>query len=312
MWIALAVTFLGLVPAWLSPPSAARAQAETAYDLISTVNALRTSLGLAAYTIDPWLMTYAQQHVDYIDSLNTGTHEHSDGTLPWDSGIQENVAGGTTGYVTAYVVVHQIWVDEGHRKVVTGYASGSIGAGVAYSADNEQTYFVIDVRPAADAATLTPAPPVFIPLLTSTPRPDGWIVHIVAEGQTLWSIAISYGTTVNAIRELNGIPADSTFVYVGQELKIIQGDAIPTALPANATYAALQSTTTATHLAPSATPSPTLTPSPLPSLTPTATSTSLLDRLPANRVTGAYILLVVGLVGLFLVIRFCFIGPRRR
>ena len=312
IWIALAVTFLGLVPAWLSPPPVACAQAETAYDLINTVNALRTSLGLAAYTLDPWLMTYAQGHADYIDSLNTGTHVHSDGTLPWDSGIQENVAGGTTDYVTASVGVYQIWVDEGHRKVLTGYSSGSIGAGVAYSLDNGQAYFVIDVRPDADAATLTPAPPVFIPLLTSIPRPDGWIVHIVAEGQTLWSIAISYGTTVNAIRELNGIPADSTFVYVGQELKIIQVAALPTALPGNATYAALQSTTTAaTRLAPSTTPQPTLTPSPLPSLTPSGTPTSLLDRLPANRVAGAYILLAIGLVGLFLVIRFCFIGPRR-
>ena len=294
MSVAAAVLLLGLLSTWLSPPPVARAQAETAYDLINTVNALRTSLGLAAYTIDPWLMTYAQQHVDYINSLNMGTHVHSDGTLPWDSGIQENVAGGTTDYVTASVVVYQIWVDEGHRKVLTGYSSGSIGAGVAYSVDNGQAYFVIDVRPDADAATLTPAPAVFIPLLTSTPRPDGWIVHIVAEGQTLWSIAISYGTTVNAIRELNGIPADSTFVYVGQELKIIQSDALPTALPGNATYAALQSTTAATRLAPSATPSAHLTPSPLPSLTPTSTPTSLLDRLPANRVTGAYILLAIG------------------
>ena len=147
---------LGLVSAWLSPPQDARAQSESGYDLINTVNALRASLGLAAYTVDPWLMTYAQQHADYINSLNSGTHLHSDGTLPWDSGIQENVAGGTAGYVTAAVVVYQIWVDEGHLKTMTGYPGGEIGAGVAYSADNDQTYFVIDVRPASaeDVAAL--------------------------------------------------------------------------------------------------------------------------------------------------------------
>ena len=205
-------------------------------------------------------------------------------------------------------MVHQIWVDDGHRKVVTGYASGSIGAGVAYSVDNEQTYFVIDVRPDAEVATLTPAPVVFIPLLTSTPRPDGWIVHTVAAGDTLWSIAISYGTTVNAIRELNGLTADSTNIYVGQELKIIQVADLPTVLPVSATPAAALATST--RLPPS--PTPSLTPSPLPNPSPTLTSTRLLDRLPANRVTGAYILLAVGVLGLFLVIRFCFIGPRRR
>ena len=70
MSVAVAVLLLGLLSTWLSPPPVARAQTESAYDLINTVNALRTSLGLAAYTIDPWLMTYSQQHVDYIDSLN--------------------------------------------------------------------------------------------------------------------------------------------------------------------------------------------------------------------------------------------------
>ena len=307
--IALAVLFLGLAPAWLSPPGAARAQGETAYDLINTVNGLRASLGLAAYTIDPWLMSYAQQHADYIDSLNFGTHLHSDGVLPWEIGIQENVGGGTMGYVTAAVVVYQIWVDEGHYKVMAGYPSGEIGAGVAYSADNEQTYFVIDVRPGT-LAGITPATAVFIPLLTSTPRSDGWIVHTVAEGQTLWSIAISYGTTVNAIRELNGLPADSTFIYVGQELKIIQGIAIRPTLTSIAAAVEVQ-LATAASLPPSATPLPSPTPSPPPSPMPTATPSSWLQRMSPERMNGAIALIVIGVAGLFIVIRFGFIGARR-
>jgi len=231
--VAAAIMLLGLVTAWLSPPPTARAQSQSAYDLINTVNALRASLGLAAYSIDPWLMSYAQGHADYLDSLNYGTHVHSDGTLPWDSGIQENVASGDAGVVTVTVVVYQIWVDEGHRKPMVGYTSGSIGAGVAYSADNDQIYYVIDVRPGAEADSTAAAPAAtagFVPYVTNTPRPDGWIMHTVTAGQTLWSIAISYGTTVNAIRELNGIPSDSTVIYVGQELKVIQGSDPP--LPA--------------------------------------------------------------------------------
>lgn len=311
--VAVAIMLLGLAASWLSPPQPARAQSESGYDLIDTVNFLRASLGLAAYTVDPWLMTYAQQHANYIDSLNSGTHIHSDGTLPWDSGIQENVAGGTAGYVTAAVVVYQIWVDEGHYKVMAGYPSGSIGAGVAYSADNDQTYFVIDVRPAAaeDSAASAPAATAgFVPYTTSTPQADGWIVHIVAEGQTLWSIAISYGTTVNAIRELNGIAADSTVIYVGQALKIIQAAAvIPATQASDATPAGQYAA--ATNVPPSATPQPSPTATPPPSPTPSSTPASWLERLPPERVNGAIVLVIIGVVGLFVVIRFGFIGARR-
>lgn len=310
--ILLAVCFIGLMPAWRSPEGNARAQSETAYDLINTVNALRASLGLAAYTIDPWLMSYAQEHADYIDMLNSGTHVHSDGTLPWDSGIQENVAGGTAGLVTSAVVVYQIWVDEGHYKVMTGYPSGEIGAGVAYSEDNEQTYFVIDVRPGTQPG-ITPAPAVtaaFIPLLTSTPRADGWIVHTVAEGQTLWSIAVSYGTTVNAVRELNGILADSTFIYVGQELKIVQGVAIRPTLTINPQATEVY-ITAPTSLPASATALPTAPPTAQPTLTATSTPSSWLFRMSPERMNGAIALIIIGVVGLLLVVRFGFMGARR-
>ena len=307
---ALIVLIVGLVSAWLSPPQQARAQGESGYDLINTVNALRASLGLTAYTVDPWLMSYAQQHADYIDSLNSGTHLHSDGVLPWDIGIQENVGGGTMGYVTAAVVVYQIWVDEGHYKVMAGYPSGEIGAGVAYSADNDQTYFVIDVRPAAAEAAALAETAVFVPYTTSTPGADGWIVHTVTEGQTLWSIAISYGTTVNTIRELNGIPADSTAIYVGQALKIILAAAVIPATQVSDATPAVQYAA-ATNVPPSATPSPSPTATPQPSPTLTSTPASWLERLPPERVNGAIVLVIIGVVGLYMVIRFGFIGARR-
>lgn len=54
--------------------------------------------------------------------------------------------------------------------------------------------------------------------VTATPRPDGSIVHTVQEGDTLFGLALLYGTTVDRIKALNGLESD--LLSVGQELLI--------------------------------------------------------------------------------------------
>jgi len=50
----------------------------------------------------------------------------------------------------------------------------------------------------------------------------GTAVHVVQRGQTLYSIARRYGTTVSAIMQANGL-TNSNFVWVGQRLRIPSG-----------------------------------------------------------------------------------------
>jgi LysM repeat protein len=72
------------------------------------------------------------------------------------------------------------------------------------------------------AATSPPTQPPAQP----APPPsssDGW--HVVQAGNTLFSIARSYGTTVNAIRAANGLNSD--LIYVGQRLRISGGSGDP-------------------------------------------------------------------------------------
>lgn len=59
----------------------------------------------------------------------------------------------------------------------------------------------------------------FIPIETAASGPDGEIIHTVREGQTLWAIAVSYGTTLNRLRELNGLGEDA-IIIPGQKLII--------------------------------------------------------------------------------------------
>jgi len=53
-------------------------------------------------------------------------------------------------------------------------------------------------------------------IITSTPNPDGSIIHIVREGETLWDIAMAYGTTGAEIMTNTGNSPLATDVYVGQ------------------------------------------------------------------------------------------------
>ena len=77
----------------------------------------------------------------------------------------------------------------------------------------------LSVQPAgAQTAQPTPTP------MAQEPggQPDIPLVHVVQEGETLFSIAQEYETTVEVLQQLNEI-ADPSLVYVGQELVIPGG-----------------------------------------------------------------------------------------
>jgi hypothetical protein len=312
------VIFLAAAAAWLVTTQVAFAQSETPYDLVDAVNSLRASYGLEPYQIDPWLMAYAQEHSEYQAEMQSGTHLHRDGVLPWEIGIQENVAGGTEGLVTCAVVVNQIWVDWGHKHILTGYTRGEIGAGMARG-DNGLMYFTVDIRPAAGLPTIVPeqgTPEPFAPYATSTPDADGAIYHVVGDGQALWSIAISYGVTVNDIRQLNGIPTDSIVIQVGQKLLIRPASALTTA-PAGTQSPAAARTAAQTPIPATRTRAATETREPadtkiptdteLPSLASTIVPTSeQINPLLSNRQIIGVIGLGFAVIGFVLVIIFGF------
>ena len=70
-----------------------------------------------------------------------------------------------------------------------------------------------------------------VPVVRSTARPDGDVIHEVKYGQTLWSIAIDYGTTIEQIKRLNNLTSDT--VVPGWTLLVAKGatQPVPSATP---------------------------------------------------------------------------------
>ena len=60
------------------------------------------------------------------------------------------------------------------------------------------------------------APPMQVPIYTPTPGPDGRIVYIVKAGDTLLSISLLTGVSLDTLRSLNNLTSDT--IYEGQQL----------------------------------------------------------------------------------------------
>lgn len=305
----------------------AAAQSITASLLIQTVNGLRAAGGLAAYQVDSSLMAYAQEHADYLAANNLATHVHSDGTSPWEHGIQENVATGSTNFMTTDLAVYTVWADEVHMKTMTGFTSGLVGAGVAYAAD--QVYLTLNVIGSGSAGSVPPAsqPQVSQPQAqqpteepainqagsfpTATPQEDGSIVHLVVDGDTLATISETYGVGMDTIRALNGLAATSNLIFPGNYLII--ATAPPPTLTPTLTPTVPRPTRTPTPFIPTRTPAPTRTASvtPVPSATPNPVVAGTQQFVETNRSTLLYVMGGLCVAGLLWVLWAGFIRKPR-
>lgn len=251
----IAVTFLlALALLWINPKAASAAPAgmtiTSPSQLIDVVNNLRIANGLSTLVMHSILMQSAQSQADYMAATGIVTHARPNGTytqqllslgfpLAGDLSLggfrAENIL--STYGPLEWDGVPPGWQDAAHMNTMLSGNFTHIGAGISQSGDSY--YYAVDTAATTssgqqqDSAStiLTSVPPssgdagvsqFMVPVTLSTPRPDGSVYHKIQYGQSLWSIAIAYGTTIKNIQALNNLGDDST-VYQGQELLIMTG-----------------------------------------------------------------------------------------
>lgn len=225
-------------------------------DIINAVNNLRLSYGLPALYAHPALMQIAQEQASGIASGLPGHWRPNGMTLgQWMMSLGYPLSGDLTqdGYrsenwgpaMTAEEAI-QMWLgDDLHTNTMLSRDRSDIGAGVAVG--DGQFIVVIETAlqtksgqmQSSSSSILTGIPqtkaavnqmetqaaingvlPQYsIPVVLNTPFPNGKVYHEVLYGQTLWSIAIAYGTTINQIQGLNNLGGDTT-LYEGQVLLV--------------------------------------------------------------------------------------------
>lgn len=284
--------------------------------LIDAVNGVRASYGLPPLTVHSALMQSAQSQADYMAATGQVTHSRPGGITYTQQLISLGFplagdlnAGGlrsenilSSGSPLVWNGVPPAWQDSIHMATMITASYTHIGAGISQGSNGY--YYAVDCAAATGsgqmqesaAAALTSAPDsaesavsqYIVPVVVNTAQPDGNVYHVLQYGQTLWSVAIEYGTTIKEIQALNGL-GDEPVVWQGQKLLVKRGATQPAPPTSTPTQPA-----TPTLVLP--------TPTTLPTLSPTiaaATPTVILDEASASN-SSSSLLIGILIVAIFI------------
>ena len=297
--------------------------AVTAAQVIEAVNALRLDQGLPALAVNSVLMQVAQIEADGIAGGQPGHWRPANLSLgQWLISLGYPLSGDLSqdGYrsenwlfASSAEEAVQAWQgDAEHTNTMLSEYRSDIGAGVVIGDEATVIVLVTALQTASGkmqgaasplltqaasgsaAADGSLAPQYIKEVVLSTAHPNGDVVHKIQYGQTLWSIAIAYHTSIDQLRAWNNL-AEGDSIYEGQFLLVER----------NATQPAPETPTAPTSSAPPGTaagPHPAASPTaaPPPAVETPAESTSS-TGVPSWLLPGLGVALIVlgGLVTLW-------------
>ena len=237
--LAILILFCLIFP-FLGAPERAEAQAGAPYEVLAEINGLRIANGMAPLAENQYLNIAAQNHANWIASTLQGGHTGEGGSTPADRALAVGYGGGARVSVTenwargpgltAYSCVYNMWApSSAHISNMLTTWHNEFGAGVALDTQGMTVYVVKfahvvgSAPPQPTSAPSGPAvtqAPLIQSVVTSTPNPDGSVIHVVQFGQTLWAIAESYEISMIKLLEQNYLTEDSA-IFPEQKLLIV-------------------------------------------------------------------------------------------
>jgi uncharacterized protein YkwD len=232
-------------------------------EIIEAVNNLRIFNGLNVLAVHPVLMEVAAQQANALAAsggavghqrpcgMSLGQDLLLRGFALWGDLSQDGYRSENWGIASSAEEIVAVWLgDDLHANTMLSPYRSHMGAAVAVS---DQIYIVLETalqtnsgqmqHTAYDILTGIPATRAAciglstqhaeygnlsqysIPVAMSTARPDGDVIHEVKYGQSLWSIAIQYSTTIEQIKRLNNLTSDT--IVPGWTLLIQKGATQP-------------------------------------------------------------------------------------
>jgi LysM repeat protein len=204
---------------------------------VALVNALRASLGLSPFTVDPLLTYAAQSHATWIATTGQYSHTGEGGSTPQDRALAAGYAGSVAENFVAGTGLTPGGAVEWWRNSAIHYAALTssaqhVGVGFARRGDNN-IYVLVAGRPSPPPRPRTAGGaaeeeeedegPIVVPITRAEPDANGRIVHEVQQGQTAWAIAAVYGVDLDEMLRINNLtrpvvlrPGDKIIVRLGE------------------------------------------------------------------------------------------------
>ncbi len=213
-------------------------QAQSASAIFQEVNQFRLNNGLAPFEYSNALAAAAQNQANFMAANNVFTsHVGAGGSTPQSRAaaagfvgrVSENIVGGT-GMTAARGL--NWWVNSPvhYNTLIT---SRYQAAGTGFASNGNENFYVLVVGQPSDAPpppAADPSPEVLFitPITLAQPGEDGSIVHVIQEGQPLWSLAAHYEVPLSDLLLFNSLPPDA-IVQPGDRItiRLAEGQAPP-------------------------------------------------------------------------------------
>jgi LysM repeat protein/uncharacterized protein YkwD len=212
--------------------------------LLSLGYPLSGDLSMDGYRSENWFYMSTATTVDEIITGWQGDAEHRETMFSeFRSDIGAGIATTSDGEVVA-VLETALQTKSGLMQ----YEASNILTGIVQT---QSAYSVMGTVAAENGMPLEYS----VPVLVSTARPDGDVVHEVMYGQTLWSLSDLYHVSIEQIKLLNGLVDDN--IVPGWKLLIQKGATQPPPITGTPSGLATSTATSYPTAVPFHTPTPT-------------------------------------------------------